>query len=217
MRVMILGAGGHAQVVADILLRTRDVGSETDVVGYLDDNSALIGHWFLSLPVLGTIACLPDFPHESLVVGIGNNRIRHRLFGTFLHQGARFATACHPKAILAPDVSIGDGTVICAGVVVNTGSRIGADVILNTSCSVDHHNSIGDHVHIAPGVHLGGDVTIAEGTLVGIGATVIPQRIIGEWSIIGAGSVVSKDIPPHSMAAGAPARVIRRLDPPHAL
>ena len=87
-------------------------------------------------------------------------------------------------------------------------SLVEADVILNTGCTVDHHNQIGDHAHIAPGVHLGGEVVIGEGTLVSIGATVILLRTIGAWSMIGAGSVVTKDIPDGVSAVGAPARVV---------
>jgi len=109
-------------------------------------------------------------------------------------------------------VQIGPGTMICASAVVNPGSIIGANVILNTGCTVDHHNIIGNHAHIAPGVHLGGDVSVGIGALVGIGATVIPQRSIGDWSKIGAGSVVTKTIPARVVAVGMPARVVRKLD-----
>jgi sugar O-acyltransferase (sialic acid O-acetyltransferase NeuD family) len=103
--------------------------------------------------------------------------------------------------------------VINSGVIINTGSRIGQDVILNTACTIDHHNYIGDHTHIAPGVHLGGDVEIGEGTLIGIGATVMPQCRIGAWSVIGAGAVVTKDIPAYSTVVGIPARVIKINQP----
>jgi carbonic anhydrase/acetyltransferase-like protein (isoleucine patch superfamily) len=81
-------------------------------------------------------------------------------------------------------------------------------VILNTSCSVDHHNVIGDHVHIAPGARLGGHVTIGEGTLVGIGATVLPGCRVGSWSIVGAGAVVTEDLSDGLVAVGSPARTV---------
>lgn len=217
IRVMILGAGGHAQVVADILLRAHEAGSNCQPIGFLDDNSALVGTAIMGLPVLGSIAQLGEFEHDAVIVAIGDNRTRAHLFEMLRAQGKQIVNAIHPAAVLAPDVRLGQGVMICAGVVVNTGTVIGDNVILNTGCTVDHHNRIGNHAHIAPGVHLGGDVTIGDGTLVGLGASVIPQRTVGAWSVIGASSVVTKDIPANVTAVGVPARVIRRLtdDPIH--
>ncbi len=212
IRVMILGAGGHAHVVADILLRAHEAGANCQPIGFLDDNSSLTGTAIIDLPVLGTIAQLAEFDHDALIVAIGDNRTRARIFESVRARGEHIVNAIHPAAVLAPDVRLGEGVMICAGVVVNTGTVIGDNVILNTGCTVDHHNHIGHHAHIAPGVHLGGDVTIGQGTLVGIGATVIPQRTIGAWSVIGAGSVVTKDIPAYATAVGVPARVIRQSE-----
>ena len=207
--VLILGAGGHAQVVADILMRAYEAGATCKPIGFLDDDSALAGTTIMGLPVLGTIAQLDEFDHDAVIVAIGDNRTRARIFESVQARGEQIVNAIHPAAVLAPDVCLGEGVMICAGVVVNTGTVIGDDVILNTGCTVDHHNHIGNHAHIAPGVHLGGDVTIGEGTVVGIGATVIPQRTVGAWSVVGAGAVVTKDIPAHATAAGVPARVIQ--------
>ena len=200
MRVVIFGAGGHAQVVADILWRMRDAGQDVLPIAYLDDNVALHGQSFLNVPVLGATDKLAEIEHEAVIVAVGGNRIRQRLFLGLQAQGATFAIARHPTAVIAPDVQIGPGTMICANVVINTGSVIGQNVILNTACTIDHHNRIGDHAHIAPGAHLGGDVQVGEGTLVGIGAVVLPQRHLGDWSIVGGGAVVVKDV-----AAGATA------------
>ena len=210
MRVLIVGAGGHAQVVADILLRMQEAGDDIVPLGYLDDNPALVGQRPLDLPVLGPTADVATLPHDALVIAIGDNRTRQRLFAALRERGERFLAAQHPSAIVAPGVEIGPGSVVCAGVVVNTGSAIGANAILNTSCSVDHHNRVGAHAHIAPGVHLGGEVTVGEGAFLGIGTSVIPRRQIGAWAVVGAGSVVTKDIPPFSAAVGVPARIIDR-------
>ena len=210
MRVLILGAGGHAQVVADILLRDHEAGSTMMPIGYLDDNPSLWNQVFLGLSVFGPLSHLPAIEHDAVVVAIGDNRIRCQIFRQLRERGEHFATAIHPYAVLASDVQVGPGTMICAGVVVNTGSLIGANVILNTGCTVDHHNRIGDHAHIAPGVNLGGEVTIGEGTLIGIGATVMPRCRIGAWSIAGAGALVHCDLPSHVTVVGVPAQVIRR-------
>lgn len=208
MRVLILAAGGHAQVVADILLRMQETRVEVVPIGYLDDNPLLMGQHVLGLPVLGSIAHLSTIAHDAVIVAVGDNTARRRVFETMQSQGEHFVTARHPSAIVAPDVEIGLGSAICAGVVINPGSVIGVNVILNTGCTVDHHNRIGDHVHIAPGVHLGGNVEVGQGTLIGIGATVMPQRRVGQWSVVSAASLVHKDLPDGVTAAGVPARVI---------
>jgi len=213
VRVLILGAGGHAQVVADILLRAHQAGASAYPIGFLDDNSTLVGTTIMGLPVLGTIAQLDEFDHDAVIVAIGDNRTRARIFESVQAKSEKIVNAIHPAAVLAPDVRLGHGVMICAGVVVNTGTVVGDNVILNTGCTVDHHNHIGDHVHIAPGVHLGGNITIEEGALIGIGAVVIPNRTIGAWSVIGAGSVVTKDIPAYATAVGVPARVVKRNEP----
>ena len=205
MRVLILGAGGHGQVVADILWRAAEAGAALQPAAFLDDDPALLGRTFLGLPVLGGLAQLPDFPHDGVILAIGHNATRARLFDELAGRGERFITACHPRAVVAPDVQVGPGSVICAGVVVNTGSVVGRNAILNTGCTVDHHNVVADHAHIGPGAHLGGAVQIGAGALLGIGAVVMPQRTVGAWSTVGAGAVVTRPVADGVTVAGIPA------------
>ncbi len=210
MRVLILGAGGHAQVVADILLRTQEQTGSVHPIGYLDDDPALIDQSFIGLPVLGAIACLSEIEHDAAIVAIGDNATRQRLFEAVQSLGENLIVAQHPAAVVAPDVCLGSGSTICAGVVVNPGAMIGANVILNTGCTVDHHTRIGDHVHIAPGAHLGGEVTIGKGVLVGIGAIVMPRVHVEEWSTIGAGACVTQSVPAGLTVVGIPAKPLQR-------
>ena len=84
--------------------------------------------------------------------------------------------AVHPAAVVADSVTLGVGTVVMAGVVVNWDAKIGENVILNTGCTVDHDCVIGDGVHISPGVHLAGDVTVGERAHIGIGGVCDTRR-----------------------------------------
>ena len=167
------------------------------------------GRKILGMPVMGTVEHVTAIPHDALVIAVGDNAARARLFHAMEAAGEEFATLCHPAAVVSPDAQVGPGCLICARVVVGTGSVIGADVILNTACTVDHHNRIDDHAHIAPGVHLGGDVTIGAGALIGIGALVMPSRRVGDWSVVGAGALVHRDVPGSVTVAGVPARVLQ--------
>lgn len=210
MRVLIVGAGGHGQVVADILLRLKDLGKLIDPVGYLDDDEALDGTHLLGLQVFGKVAHGNAIPHDAVIIAIGDNRARQRWYKKLSDQGENFVVAHHPGSIIAPDVGVGSGSMICAGAIVSTGAQVGSNVILNTGCSVDHHCRIGNHAHVAPGARLGGDVVIADGALVGIGAIVLPGCSVGAWSQVSAGAVVNRDIPEGVTAVGAPARIITK-------
>jgi sugar O-acyltransferase (sialic acid O-acetyltransferase NeuD family) len=208
-RVVIVGAGGHATVVADILLRMRDSGAAVEPVACLDDDPSRHGTELLGVVVQGPLDRLAAIAHEAVIVAIGDNRVRSGLFARLRAQGERFASAIHPSAVLAPDVRLGEGIMVCAGVVVNAATEVGDDVILNTGSTIDHHNRIGAHAHIAPGTHLGGEVSVGEGALLGIGVSVLPGRSIGAWTVVGAGGVVTRDVPAQVTAVGVPARVIR--------
>jgi sugar O-acyltransferase (sialic acid O-acetyltransferase NeuD family) len=207
MKVVLLGGGGHAQVVADILRSQELTGEQIFFVGYLDDRAdALRGS--LGADVLGTIADCAVTVHDALIVAIGRNAVRLQLFTQAASRGEQFAIARHPSATMASNVRLGPGTMVCAGVVVNTMAVVGANTIINTSASVDHHCDIGSHAHIAPGVRLGGEVKVEEGALIGIGAVVLPGRTIGAWATVGAGAVVLDDVAPYATVVGVPARAV---------
>ncbi|MGE0824680.1 MAG: acetyltransferase [Candidatus Binatia bacterium] len=210
MRVVIIGAGGHAQVVADILLHRQGRGEAFQPLGYVDDRLSLQGRVVLGLPVLGTLRDLPNIAHDGAIIAIGDNAIRARVFALLQESGETLVNAIHPTAVVAPDVSLGVGVMVCAGAVINTGTCVGDNVILNTSCSIDHHNTIGSHAHIAPGVHLGGNVQVGIGAFLGIGAAIIPERVVGHWAIVGAGAVVISDIPAWTTWVGNPAQAIQQ-------
>ena len=208
MRVLILGAGGHGQVIADCLAMEAAHGEDVTIVGFLDDQPALAGKLLDGIKILGPMSELGHVEHDAIVVGIGDNTVRADLYRKLRVMGETFQRVVHPGAIVAGNVRIGPGTVVMPGAIINTGSEIGEDVIINTGATVDHHSRISHHVHIAPGVHLGGTVTVGEGAFLGIGACVIPNVRIGEWSIVGSGAVVIRDVSPKAKVVGVPAKEI---------
>jgi sugar O-acyltransferase (sialic acid O-acetyltransferase NeuD family) len=203
-RFAVIGAGGHAKVVVDALL-----SSGHEVMGFYDDDPALLGAEPLpGMKVLGDTKEVPGNWKGKVVfiLAIGENRVRWRLSRRL---SIPYGVACAPSAVLGSGVRIGKGSMILPSATVNIDTVIGAHVILNTSCSVDHDCAIGDNVHVGPGTHLGGGVVVGEGAFLGIGASVIPGIRIGRWSVIGAGAVVTKDLPDNCTAVGIPAKVIK--------
>jgi len=205
--VVVLGAGGHARVLIDLL---RQVGTPTPVA-ILDQDRSLVGVDLLGVPIVGDDDALERFDptRTALVNGVGSVRDTARRQAVFLRgrdRGFRFATLVHPTAVLAEGLDLGEGVLVLAGAVVNTGVRVGEDTILNTATVIEHDCTIGSHVHVASGAILAGGVTVEDGAHIGAGATVIQGVRIGLGAVIGAGAVVIDDIGADVVAVGVPAR-----------
>jgi len=206
MKVVIWGAGGHAKVVSEIISHY----SNYEIVGYIDNTIQRKAQEVLhDIPIYGDLDDVPVHKTApSIVVAIGNTAVRRKIVETVQEKGFNFASVIHPRAHVAKDVTIGNGTVVMAAAVINSASVIGNHVIINTSSSIDHDCTIGDFAHIAPGAHLGGWVNIGENSFVGLGSSIRDRVTIGSGVTVGTGSTVIKNIADDCTAFGVPAKLI---------
>ena len=196
----LFGASGHGKVIKEII-----EANGGQVEAFVDDNKEV--NECAGLPVLHDAMGL-----SPMIVSIGINRIRkvivERLSSLSLQPSTlSFPTAIHPSAVVSSSAMIGQGTVVMAGAVINADTVVGRHCIVNTGATVDHDCVIEDYCHIAPGVHISGGTHVGEGTWIGVGSCVIQYLNIGKNCMIGAGSVVVKDIPDNVTAFGCPAKV----------
>lgn len=202
-RLLILGAGGHGKVIADV---AKKMNCWTEIA-FLEDNPAKAEG--LPYEIIGRVEEFDQFLEKyDLMVGIGANERREELQLKLETAGASMATILHPSAILGGNVTIGEGSVVMAGVIINTGTKIGKGCILNTAATIDHENNIEDFVHLSPGVHTAGNVTVRTLTWLGIGSSVIQNITIAKDCMIGAGAVVVKDLKETGIYLGVPAKLI---------
>lgn len=206
--LLVLGAGGHGQVVASALLQAG-----RQVIGFLDADRALWGTSRIDLPVIGDDACLQNFSPDNvrLVNGIGSTllpQLRRSIFEYQKAKGFVFESVIHPYACISPGVELSEGVQIMAGAVIQVGARIGSNVIVNTGAIIDHDCVIGSHTHVAPGVILSGGVTIGCNCHIGAGAVMIQALELGDNSVVGAGAVVIRTHAPSSRLVGVPAKMM---------
>ncbi|MFM6198678.1 MAG: acetyltransferase, partial [Dolichospermum sp.] len=191
-RIAVIGAGGHAKVVASTL-----IAAGHQVVGFYDDDLQKRGTHIFGIPVVGPLNEIRSDNFSHAVIGIGENEVRKRLVGEL---NLNWITVVHPYAYVHPEVSLGVGTIVCAGAIVHPYSIIGSHVIINTKSSVDHDCCVEDYVHLALS-HLAGGATANEGAFLALGSVVFPKVTIGAWATVSAGSVAMKDVKPNSIVA----------------
>lgn len=200
-KLLIIGASGHGKVVADIALKMNKWKS----IAFLDDNEVLKAP--IGLEVIGkAVNAFSYIADADIFVAVGNNNTREKIQEKLENEGGSIPLLIHPNSVIGTEVELGIGTVIMAGVAINSSTRIGKGCIINTGATIDHDNVLGDYVHISPGANLAGTVKIEKSTWIGIGCAVSNNVCITSDCIVGAGAVVVKDIIEPGTYVGVPAR-----------
>ena len=215
IQVVVLGAGGHARVLIDVL----EAQGGATIVGLLDADARRWGTEMSGCFIRGGDDRLPELAaagatHFAVgVAGIGPGPLRARLFQSAIERGLVPLTVVHPSARVSPRAVLEAGAQVFPGAIVNAGARIGANAIVKAGALVEHDGQVGAAAHVASGACLAGGVTVGAGAFVGAGATVIQGIRIGAAAFVAAGAVVVRDVPENALVAGVPARILKRLSP----
>lgn len=207
--VIVVGAGGHARVVADALL-----AAGRTVLGFTDREARLHGSHVLGLPVLGddSVLALHDRQNVELALGLGtvgvaqDTLLRRRLQQTLQGQGWRMALVRHPSATVSAFAQVQPGAQLLAACVVQAGAYIGEGCIVNTAAVVEHDSSVGDYTHVAPRALLCGQVVVGACSHIGAAAVVRQGLQLGEQTVVAAGAVVVQNCDGHALLVGVPAK-----------
>jgi sugar O-acyltransferase (sialic acid O-acetyltransferase NeuD family) len=211
--IVIVGVGGLGREIAEWIEDINEVRPAFRLLGFLDDDVRKHGTNPHDLPVLGDLDWLTERSGTvAVAVGIGNPAPKRRVVERLRRHSAKFPAIVHPNAVVGRHVAVGEGTVICPGVIATTDIELGAFVTLNFGLTVGHDSIVEDYVTLAPGVHLSGYTRVREGADIGAGAVTIPSVEIGAWSVVGAGAAVTRSLPANCTAVGVPARVIKTRD-----
>jgi sugar O-acyltransferase (sialic acid O-acetyltransferase NeuD family) len=212
--ILVFGCSGHARVIIDAV---EQMG-EFRITGIVD-SFLPAGHNCVGYQVLGNEHRLRNLIEthgiRGGIIAIGDNWVRYRIAERIrsIAPGFEFVTVVHPSAQVARSARVSGGTVVLAGAIVAANAEIGECCIVNTKASLDHDGVMGPFSSFAPAVTTGGDVTVKAFAAVLLGANVSHCVSIGEHSVVGAGSLVLRDVPDLMVAYGVPARAIRARQP----
>lgn len=210
MKIILIGGGTQLSYSIDIIQKQN----LHCIIGILDSKKD-IGVNLYGYNVLGRqediVNLIKIYDIEGCVITIGDNWSRKKIYDhvSNLAPGLQWPNAIHPSVVIANFVSIGKGILVMAGVIINSGAKLGDFTNFYTNCNVEHDCQIDDFSSVSAGVVLGGKVKIGKYSAISLNATVFDRLSIGENTVIGAASLVTKDIPDNVLAYGNPAKIIR--------
>jgi len=198
-QILIIGCGGHAASLADILEREN----KFKIAGYIVNDRRTTCS--VNYPLIGNDGDLQNLyrngiRHVAMGIGyLGKSALRERIYQRLKEIGFHMPVVCDPSAIVSKYVKIEEGTIVGKGVIINAGALIGKMCIINTGAIIEHDCRIADFAHISVGSVLCGGVTVKRAAFIGANATVIQGKVIGSNCIIGAGSIIRKNVEDNDM------------------
>ncbi len=210
-KLLIIGASGFGREVAWLVERINKKVSEWNLLGFLDDNEEIQGKTINGYKVLGKCESVTKYQDAYIVCAVGASRIREKIIDKIkgLTPNIQFATLIDPSVEKSDLVTIGEGSIICAHTILTVNIEIGQHVIINLDCTVGHDAVLNDFVTLYPSVNISGITNIGKASELGTGTQIIQGKRVGDYSIVGAGAVIVKDIPEKCTAVGSPAKPIK--------
>lgn len=200
--LLLLGGGGHARACIDVLLAE----GKWAIRGIIEQDGHQ-GPSPLGFPVLGTDSDLEKLVDAASPVFIAVGQltspaVRRGLHDRALKSGASFPVVQSPHAYVSPTATVGPGSIIMHGAIVNTRAQVGKQCIINSQALIEHDAMLGDFCHVSTGALINGGVSIGEGCFIGSGAIVREGVDIGDDVVVGAGVRVMKDLPSGTVVKG---------------
>ncbi|WP_417360442.1 NeuD/PglB/VioB family sugar acetyltransferase [Galbibacter sp.] len=208
-RSVIIGAGTQGQVYASYLIEAG-----IHIIGFIDDNPQLIGEKVNGLPVIGCYLDLytNSFKEDiqSVYCPIGDNHIRVEYLSAMQQEGYNIPSFIHPSVSIGPDVILGQAIYMLVGNIVMPHTTLGNYIMINQASTIAHHVKIEDGAFMSSGVNIGACIHVQEKAYIGMGVTVMTGvQSLGRNCLLGAGSVIIKDVPENAVMVGNPGRILK--------
>lgn len=214
-QIAIYGGGGFAREVAWLVESCHTPETPYSVACFIDDNPALHGQSINGIPVFSLEEVSQRYSRVRVLAAIGAPRTRQIVAEKAAAAGLEFVSMVHPRVERSRWITMGSGTVICAGNILTTNIVLGNHVQINLDCTIGHDVIMGDYSTLAPGVHISGWVHLGQRVYIGTGANIIngtqeKPLVIGDDAVVGAGACVVRSVPAGVTVAGVPARLLAR-------
>lgn len=207
--LFIVGARGFGREVFISALDSKGYGTEFEIAGFLDDDEHALDGLDGYPPIVDSVENYVPKKNDVFITALGDVEAKKKYSNIILKKGGVFISLIHKGRMIPPSSSIGKGCIIMRDVGISTNVKIGDFASIMVQCVIGHDAKIGSWSHISPFIFMGGKSEIKENVQLYVRSTILPGITIGKNSIVGAGSVVFKNVDEETTVFGNPAKVIQ--------
>ena len=188
--LILIGAGGHAHACIEVI-EQHDQYQIAGLVGMPEE----IDTRHFGYPVIASdgdlLQLAKEYQYAFITVGqIRSPDTRIRLYQNVAELGFEFPVVISPCAHVSRHATVGAGTIVMHGAIVNAGARVGRNCIVNTRAVIEHDAFVADHCHLSTGAIVNGYASIGTGSFIGSGSVVKEGVTVGQRSVVGMGLAV---------------------------
>lgn len=211
-KLYIIGARGCGRETFHFFRQLQDVNKQyldLECAGFLDDNIHALDDYPGYPPIVGSVEEFEPRTDDRFICALGNPKYVAHYSGIIEKKGGIFQSLICRNASISPNTIIGDGCQIPGWNVISSEVKIGRHVYIGVFCDIGHDVKIGDCCHIGSYAFFGGGAKIGKRVEIHPRVNILPKKKIGDDSVLGAGSVVIRNVAEGSSVFGVPALKIK--------
>lgn len=205
--LIIIGAGSFGR---EVFSWSKQCQTYFNFKGFLDNRPNILDNYNYPKIILGSSETYIPEQNDVFICALGDPMLKKTLCEKLLLKGAIFTNIIHKSVHIANNVKLGIGIIVCPNTILSSDCQIKDFVNLNMSINVGHDVIIGKYCQINSNSTLSGFSELGDESVMHGHSYLLPSIKIGKNCIVGAGSVVLKNVNNNCTVYGNPARIISK-------
>lgn len=202
----IIGARGYGREIYSYFLQCKPNLPDVECKGYLDDKADALDGFEGYPPIVSSVEDFIPGKNDVFICALGDPKwVKH--YTTIIeNKGGKFISLINPTAYIGKNTKIGDGCIIGRWAYISCDITIGKHTVVEIFSAIGHDSIVGNYCHLGAYTALNGFVKVEDSVNIYTRSNILPHKKVGENSVVGAGSIVIRNVPPNTTVYGNPAK-----------
>lgn len=204
--LVIIGAGGLGRELYSWFSQSDKFIEKYNFLGFIDDDSSKFDGFDFNLEIIEPLKNNNLIKYSNLILAINNSDLKSELFSRIDPNNTKIIGFIHDNCVIGMNSLIDKSVTLFPFVTISCFVTIARGVFINNGSQIGHDVTIDEYTNVMANVDVGGECKIGKNVFIGTGVTILPRVTIPDNCIIGAGSVVFRNIKTAGTYVGNPAK-----------